>query len=710
MAKADLLLLASDEIRTAGAGIRLAIDPRTGAIAWLRMAETGWLVTGGSGRPELAAGFRLLIPLPGRRDNLAYGERQGPPEIARAGHSGVTLSWRQVRSEHGGVHPIGVTQRISVTGPRRVLFETTIDNRSGLVVENVWAPCLGDLRPPSPDEELRSFCYSYGTAAQLAMWPRFENICGYWGVDHPTQMASRGSSAGVTPVSPFMLILARDQGLYTGVAERRDDLVSWHSELVPGFDDAIAGRPAPDARIRFSTVHLPFIAPGTSRTLTPITIEPFTGDWHAGADIYRRWRERWLPAPTAPAWADEPGSWLQLHINSPEDELRIPFRDLPEVGRECAEAGVRAIQLVGWNHGGQDRGNPSHQPDPRLGTADELRDAIAQIQNFGVRVVLFCKFTWADRTTDRYPALAADTVKDPYGDPYNGAGYRYQTATQLLGINTRRLIPMCFGSERYLATCQEEFATVAGLGAAGMLFDECQHHADALLCFDDAHGHPVPWPVYANDNELIRRFREQTSQSPEFLYCGEGLYDWEFEQYHLSYFRSASAAHLPLNRYLHPHAALMTAATGFEDRNIINQCLLYRYLISYEPFNFKGRIPDMPRTVGYGQQMDALRTELREWFWDGTFRDTIGADVRSGGGRAHHPYAVFLHRDTGEPAVAVANYAEQSVPVEIGGVDVPLAYRLVDDAEWRPADGPIDLPPRSAAVAIPARSAARITR
>lgn len=694
-------MLAADCLHLADQGIRLAIDRRTGAIARLESTETGWRV---QGRPELAAGFRLLIPLPGRRNNLAYGEHQEPPEVQQVAGSEIVLSWRQVRSRHGGRHPIGVTQRIRV-GQRRAIFETTIDNRSEHVVENVWAPCLGDLRPPSQDDELRSFCFAYGSATELGMWPRFESTCGYWGVDHPTQMASDGVRGGMTPVSPFMLVLAREQGLYVGVAERRPDLVSWHSELVPGYGDAMLAAPDPGAAIRFSTVHLPFIPPGATRHLTPVTVEPFQGDWHAGADIYRRWRDAWLPEPTAPAWAGEPHSWLQLHINSPEGELRIPFRDLPEVGRECAAAGVGAIQLVGWNVGGQDHGNPSHTPDPRLGTVGELRDAIAQIHALGVRVVLFCKFTWADRSAGQYPALAADTIKDPYGDPYSGTAYRYQTATQLLGINTAHLIPMCFGSERYLATCQEEFGKVVRLGAAGMLFDECQHHADALLCFDAAHGHPVPWPAYGGDNELVRRFREQTGQSPDFLYSGEGLYDWELEQYHLSYLRSATTTHIPLARYLHPHAALMTAATGFDDRNLINQCLLYRYLISYEPFNFKGRLPDFTRTVGYGQQMDALRTELREWFWDGTFRDTLGADVRSAGGQPHHPYAVYRHRDTGEPALAIANYADERVSVGIDGIGAPLAYRLVGEGNWREGDGRIELPARSAAVAMPARFA-----
>ena len=50
----------------------------------------------------------------------------------------------------------------------------------------------------------------------------------------------------------------------------------------------------------------------------------------------------------------------------------------------------------------------------------------------------------------------------------------------------------------------------------------------------------------------------------------------------------------------------MTAVNGFYDRNMINQCLMYRYIISYEPFHFKGWLHDYPETVAYGNAMDAL--------------------------------------------------------------------------------------------------------
>lgn len=54
---------------------------------------------------------------------------------------------------------------------------------------------------------------------------------------------------------------------------------------------------------------------------------------------------------------------------------------------------MKALHLIGWNRGGQDRGNPYHDPVPGLGTVAELKSAIARIRALGVKVILFSKFT-----------------------------------------------------------------------------------------------------------------------------------------------------------------------------------------------------------------------------------------------------------------------------------------------------------------------------
>ncbi|MEI6150728.1 MAG: DUF6259 domain-containing protein, partial [bacterium] len=486
--------------------------------------------------------------------------------------------------------------------------------------------------------------------------------------------------------------------------------VAWEMELRPGYENAI-GSGAPldteisgkDVHTRLAAIHVPYILPGTTRELTPVSLEAFQGGWQAGVDIFREWRRKCMKLPKLPAWARDPHAWQQIHINSPEDELRMRFKDLVKVGEECARHGVRAIQLVGWNDGGQDQGNPSHDPDPRLGTFAELREAIATVRKLGVKVVLFAKFTWADRATEWFRKdLVRLAVKDPYGDYYMHGGYKYFTATQLLDINTKRLIPMCFQSEEYLEVCRREFQKILDLGADGILYDECQHHSPTFLCFDTSHGHRYGAPTYANDRRLIRDFHKLSDRvNRDFFFAGEACYDLEMEVYQLSYFRTESKWHVPLWRYMLPEALYMTAVTGFNDRNMVNQCLLHRYVISYEPYNFKGRLDDFPLTLEYGKKMDALRTELREYFWDGEYRDTLGATVVREAAE-NQPYAVFRSRG-GKEGVVMVNYDTQktvTVRVKLDSGQALKRYRLVDDPTWRSTRKGIVLPPCSAAVVV----------
>jgi hypothetical protein len=100
--------------------------------------------------------------------------------------------------------------------------------------------------------------------------------------------------------------------------------------------------------------------------------------------------------------------------------------------------------------------------------------------------------------------------------------------------------------------------------------------------------------------------------------------------------------------------------------------------------------------------MDALRTELRAYLWDGEFRDTVGARVTANG-QPHHPYAVFRHVKQDSACVVVANYeAEHPVIVHVAlDSGQSLTHvRLVDDPNWQPITGATAIPPRSAAVFI----------
>src|SRR6185312_11926851 len=98
-------------------------------------------------------------------------------------------------------------------------------------------------------------------------------------------------------------------------------------------------------------------------------------------------------------------------------------------------------------------------------------------------------------------------------------------------------------------------------------------------------------------------------------------------------------------------APLMAAVRGFNARDEINLCLLYRYIISYEPYNFKGHITDFPLTLAYGQKIDALRRRYKAQLWDSEFRDTLGASVNSDGS---HKYSVFVAA-SGKRSIVIVN-------------------------------------------------------
>ena len=686
--------------------LRLTFARETGALVGFTDKLSAWEIIN---RPQLGLSFQLLIPLDKRRNNPVFGERQ---RVASAcvspGGDAVVFSWDSVTSAYGGEHAVALTLSVTLTGARAI-FNLEIRNQSEHVVEVAYCPYFGDIRRPPGAETFEAFHYGYAEALRRSLYPTFENTLGYYGFDHPVQYGP-DSWRSAAPAVPYILLRSPERGLYVGVSEPSAELVAWHAELRPGYESAIDSRVPESASIsgldvatRFAAIHIPYLQPGESRRLTPIAVQPFQGGWQQGVDIYKRWRESWMSLAAVPDWAQQPHAWWQLHINSPEDELRIPFAELGEIGEEAARHGVRVIQLVGWNDGGQDQGNPSHDPDPRLGSFEALQDAIATIQSHGVKLILFAKFTWADRATERFrDDLHRLAVKDPYGDYYHYNGYQYHTPTQALNINTKRLIPMCFGSDEYLDVCAAEFQKLLDLGADGILYDENQHHSPALLCFDESHGHRHGFPIYSRDNALQQRL-EQMSRAvkPDFLFAGEGMYDWQFAAYHLSYHRSWGKQHVPLSRYMLPQMPLMTAISGFNDRNMINQCLLYRYIMSYEPYNFKGRLDDFPLTLDYGARMDNLRTELREYFWDGEFRHEAGASVTTAQGAAHHPFAVYVSQG-GAPGIAIANYEDAATQVTVAlESDHRLTRsRLVDDDQWRRFDAAIVIPPRSAAVVI----------
>lgn len=695
---ADVQLLAeqmaaANEVVLEDSEFVVAFDRASGALTRMEHKPTKWTL---ERRPALGVSFRMLVPVPNHRANYVLGRKQRAVSVEKLSENKVCLEWKNLSSEHGGVLPITFTAIVTLEkGALR--FEGTLENNSSFSVETVDYPYLGDVNPPSKGSSMSARTMWYGNLGSDEIYPNFGNAKGYWGVDVPTKTYGTNRSL-------FCLLQAQSEGLYVEMSdpappyyleytfEQQPGVI--HGAMVPKTDE-FSGWPV---HLEFRTCHFLFAHPKSAVTMAPVTMRGYKGDWHAGVDVYRQWRNTWFKKPHLPEWAKDVHSWTMLRMNTPEEDYTISYSKFVEYGREYAENGVKAVQLIGWNIGGQDRDDPSQDTDPNLGSWQQFHKAIATVQSLGVNVILFGKLNWADLTTEWYAKeLHKYEATDPYGIRYEQGGYSYVTPTQLAGINNRRRAVMDFLDPAYQEIATREFKKILALGSAGWLWDEVCHHASALYSFAPGHGYVPPGYVYAGDLPLSAKLRVAADQvNPDFIFAGEGPQDWLMQYFPVS---ETGIAATPICQYLDgPDCLLLAGVSGFDDREQLNAILLHRYVIQYEPFLYKGHLRDFPLTLAYGKKIDALRRKYKEFLWDGAFRDTMGVDV-SGNGALR--YSVFMAA-SGKRAVVVINQEfEKEMTVK---VNLPNPGTLVvatpENPDSVPTTGTLRIPARSAAVVM----------
>ncbi|MEC5143610.1 hypothetical protein [Chitinophaga sp. 212800010-3] len=675
--------------------LRIIFNRETGAIVRLENLETGWVI---DRRAALGISFRMHAPLPDRRYNFIDG-RQQRAVVRKVSEQEIRFEWKNLKSEHGGTLPITFNATVTLTDGK-LTFAGKLINNTDLTIETVEYPYLADLNPPAKNTFLNARTMWYGNLDSEEIYPNFDNRKGYWGVFNPVKTKESHHSL-------YCLLQSAGQGLYVGIQdptlrylveytfEQHPANINSVNALVPQTD-SISGI---TVNTDFRLCHFLFAAPGSTTELIPIMFTGYKGDWQAGVDVYKVWRKTWFHPPHLPDWIQDVHSWMQLQINSPEDDRRVSFKDLYQYGKECADNGVAAIQLVGWNKLGQDGNDPLQDFDPHLGTFDDLHAVIRKIESLGVKIILFGKINWADKTTQAYKdELYKYEAKDPYGIAYEAGGYSYFTPTQLAGINNHRRSIMDFNSPGYQQLAAREFQKILDLEPSGWLFDENCHHGPVLYNFAPDHGYTAPKFIYGGDMPMGAVLNDMAhKKNADFLFAGEGHQDWLMQYYPCSYFRM-NLASTPICRYIDPHAPLVVAVTGVDDREKLNLILLDRYIISYEPYFFKGHVNDFPLTLAYGKKIDALRRRYKQWLWDADFKDVTGAQVSANG---FHRYTVFQTAE-GKKAVVIANMEkEKSIRAKVtlaGHEAVGFNLATPENPDAVDNTGIVDIPARSVAV------------
>lgn len=130
------------------------------------------------------------------------------------------------------------------------------------------------------------------------------------------------------------------------------------------------------------------------------------GDWHWAADDYRGWFESLPlrnPGRHRPAWFEKsPGLMAHYDFQYQGGGIVHTFRDIPGLLREAQKLGFNHLLLAGWNEDGFDFGFPHYTPNHRLGTVQELKEALAECRRMGGHVCFYinsrlCNTSLADQ-------------------------------------------------------------------------------------------------------------------------------------------------------------------------------------------------------------------------------------------------------------------------------------------------------------------------
>ncbi|MCR5262828.1 MAG: DUF6259 domain-containing protein, partial [Clostridiales bacterium] len=231
------------------------------------------------------------------------------------------------------------------------------------------------------------------------------------------------------------------------------------------------------------------------------------GDWHRGAEIYRSFRVPLLsPRKKAPSWLSESvGLFAHYDFKYQNGGVVHTYRDIPRLAREARERGFCHILLSGWNRDGFDCGYPMYEPDPDLGTEEELIAGIREAKAMGVHVTFYMNILIHNRK------YYSDTVDAKATMEEDGT-----VASVSYGNPEIKFSNMCPQSKLWREEIEELVRRATDVyGIDGVYFD--QLGCGVKFCFNPEHHHE-----YDGGNAGYIRILQEVADAYESTH-GDGL-------------------------------------------------------------------------------------------------------------------------------------------------------------------------------------------
>ena len=636
------------------------------------------------GEPRLGENFRLLLPKPGY-EAAYFNSRDQKVSRIEPTAEGVTCYYDSLKNEQDEL-PVKVRYTIRAVG-EQLQFSISVQNPTNRKLAEVYFAIIGGQKGISNRLDTESLIP--GTNINLA--PRmFDHFAGggYGGGNLGIRYDAAGYMYPGQMTMGWMDVFNRKTGIGYYYANQDPDtrLNALYTELRPFTKLAVvrdnwpsesevpAGEPI---GLTMGWVFFPYTVHGTF-SAGPIGLQVHSGDWHTASGIYRSWFDQHFALNRPADWLRNEMAWQSIILSNSEDVVVHRFSELPKLAADAKKYNITTFEILGWDIGGIDRGYPQYEPDPRLGTPQEFRRALAEINGMGVHPLIFSNIQFADTATALFRnKLSRYVVEGRWAPDWSLNGWGEGTISARLGLTRSNMTKVSPSHPQFREFLMNQYMQLVRDGAEGFQLDK----ATSVNALDFNPQLPVSPDkslisgVIATYQELLKKAHEI---NPRFALASEIFADRVFPYVDVSYVRMGSVdMNSTALRYTFPEWTATIFGESPGDFNPMNNGMRYGFVWALAPRHYNDSV-DEPLTrplAQYVRELIRIRMKYQDLLFHGRFNDTFDATVT---GDTDVRYSVFKPMDG-------AGQRRASVVVNFGDHDETADVRF-DGAEGREAD------------------------
>lgn len=407
-------------------------------------------------------------------------------------------------------------------------------------------------------------------------------------------------------------------------------------------------------------VNFPYTGPGETFEGPPVVIEFHEGDWHQAAPIYREWfRSNFTLTDPGKSWIHQEPAFQDIMLLLPEGNVIMTFRDIPQWAKDGLDYGVKSVLISGWDLGGHDNQYPRYEPDPRLGTWDQLAQAVRECHMMGVKVFFFVNLQPVDCTTEWYRTeLHRYRSMDPWGCSMP-MGWGMGTLSARMDYTRRPMVKANPAFPEFREIIVRQMVRLAEIEADGIHIDKLNSVGlDFNPGLKTSPDRASCEGILQALDEILRACR---ALNPEFCISVESAWDRMLQYTDVAWVWHPTWEndHIPVYKFTFPQWVPAIAVNQPYDFNVVNNAVRFGYQLLIGPAHYTASMQHKPmrKLSAYIGEILRIREELKDTVFLGEFLDILQVYVE-----APEDIKFSVHRNpgTGKRACVLVNFGDVS--------------------------------------------------